>query len=88
MDQNERPFPGDYISYAHYDNTGVRRVAQLAPQYLSVRESVSSIPRHVQYVPPRVQNVASSYPSSMVFAVDNNSGVVTNHEFMFGHFTG
>jgi hypothetical protein len=90
MDINDQPFKGEYVSYAHYGNTGQIRVAQLAPQYqlLPQNESRSSIPRSVKWTPPHVHGVASSYPSSITFGEENNSGSVLYHEFVNARFIG
>lgn len=87
-DMNEQAFPNEHMSYAHYGKKIPIRVPQLAPQYqkLSPHTSVSSIPRQVKWVPPRVSNVSHSYPSSIVFGEETSSNVITYQDFYTGRF--
>ncbi len=48
---------------SEYLDTGVKRIARLAPQYEYGKDQVSAIDRPILFIPPTHQNVASYYPS-------------------------
>ena len=74
----------NYLDFSEYLSTGIRRPAQLAPQYELMTKPRSAIPRPIIFDPPKVQNVPQYYPSYSTFG-EPNDNICTYRDFVAGN---